>query len=151
ASKKLGPKGAVYAIEPLAKNVKVLLANKLINDADNVTIYPFGASEKEGLLTLMSMGSIASSREASLDDAITANSFEFCYARPIDDVIPTDAPINVIKIDIDGFDYRALLGAQKTLQTSHPDIFAEFFPPGLESYSGVKPIEYLRLMKGLGY
>jgi hypothetical protein len=116
-----------------------------------VTIHPYGASDKEGLITLLSTGSIASSREARLEDAVTINGYELAYARTIDSVIPAAMIVSVIKIDIDGFDYRAVLGATQTLSRSHPHIFAEFAPGHLAQFSGIDPTDYLKLFVELGY
>lgn len=151
ASKRVGPSGRVIAFEPLARNVKLLFANKLINGADNLEIHPYGAGERDGLLTLMSAGSIATSREAELDDALTINGFEFAYVRAIDSVAPRDRPVDVIKIDIDGFDYRAMLGARETLRRSTPQIFCEYAPGHLSQFSGIDPADYLKFFIEHGY
>ncbi len=150
AARKIGASGSVIAIEALARNVRLLLANTKINDLDNVTIVPHGASDREGFVTLMSMGSIASSREAILDDLTTVNAFDLAYATTIDTLLPTK-PVHVIKVDIDGFDYRAMLGAKACLTRSHPEIFAEFAPALLSQFSGIKPADYLKFFLDCGY
>jgi FkbM family methyltransferase len=151
ASRAVGDTGAVFAFEPLARNVRLLLANKLLNKADNTTVLPFGASEQQGFVSLMSMGSIASSREVELSDVTQVNSLEFAYVLALDMFIPDDLPIDVIKIDIDGYDFRAMMGARRTLERHHPHVFAEYLPSLLRELSGVEPSDYLELYRSCGY
>lgn len=151
AARRVGPRGHVVALEPLPRNVRLLLANTRINAADNVRVLPFGAAEREGFITLLSIGSIASSRETDLDDVTTVNGFEVAYAKTLDGVVPDERPVDVLKIDIDGFDHRALLGARQVLTRSHPRLFAEFAPALLAEFSRIQPIQYLKLMLDYGY
>lgn len=49
-------------------------------------------------------------------------------AVPLDDVLPRGAPIDVLKIDTDGFDGRILAGARRTLATEQPVVVFEWSP-----------------------
>ncbi|HWF01157.1 MAG TPA: FkbM family methyltransferase [Caulobacteraceae bacterium] len=150
ASRRVGGEGRVIAIEPLARNVKLLFANKTANQADNIEIHPYGVGDREGLITLLSTGSIASSRETQLDDVLTTNGFEIGYARTLDQIL-AGRSAELIKIDVDGFDHKAMVGARETLSRYHPEVFCEFAPGHLETFSGVAPEAYLRLFRDHGY
>jgi len=151
AAKAVGPSGQVIALEPLARNVKLLLANARTNAADNVLILPFGASDSDGFITLLATGSTASSRETQLEDLTSASALEIAYSLTVDSVAPEDRPIDIVKIDSHGFDHRAMVGAQESLQRSHPQVFAKFAPGPLAEFSQIDPIEYLRLFQAAGY
>ena len=59
--------------------------------------------------------------------------------------------IDFIKIDIQGFDYFALLGMKKTIERSKKVIlYGEFWPYGLKK-SGITPLEYLNLLEKMGF
>jgi hypothetical protein len=79
------------------------------------------------------------------------NSLEFAYVLALDMFIPDDLPIDVIKIDIDGYDFRAMMGARRTLERHHPHVFAEYLPSLLRELSGVEPSDYLELYRSCGY
>jgi FkbM family methyltransferase len=54
-----------------------------------------------------------------------------------------------IKLDIEGFEYYALQGAQQTINLYHPVIFIE--DNGLSSRYGINPMEAIRLLESWGY
>lgn len=148
AAQLVGPSGRVLAFEPLQRNIRLLIANQEINAAKNVKIYPFGASDREGFLTLLAMGSIASSRPASFEDVTTVNALDLTYAKRIDDAL--EVVPDVIKVDIDGFDYPAMMGAKQAL-LGCKHVFAEFAPGPLEEMSKISPQEYLNLYESAGF
>ncbi len=49
-------------------------------------------------------------------------------AVPLDDVLPDGAPIDVLKVDTDGFDGRILAGARRTLVAEQPVVVFEWSP-----------------------
>jgi hypothetical protein len=59
--------------------------------------------------------------------------------------------VDVVKIDVEGAEHRALTGATTMLREKRPDVFSEFAPVGLKEVSGVAPEEYLQLLLGIGY
>jgi hypothetical protein len=59
--------------------------------------------------------------------------------------------IDLIKIDIEGNEYRAIQGAAGTIRRSTPVIVSEFSVCGLEAISRVEPEMYLELLRSFGY
>lgn len=62
----------------------------------------------------------------------------------VDSVVPSECPVDLIKVDVEGHEFGALSGATATLERWHPKIIFECLPatdPG--------PIEFL--LRGLGY
>lgn len=55
---------------------------------------------------------------------------EFVAARPLDDVLAHESigPIDVLKIDVDGFDGEVLIGGRRTLREQRPAVIFEWHP-----------------------
>jgi len=73
--------------------------------------------------------------------------------RPVDDVLSELGieEVNFVKIDIQGYEQKAISGFQKTLARSQNVILlSEFWPKGLTE-SGGSPQEYLQMLKNLGF
>jgi hypothetical protein len=67
------------------------------------------------------------------------------------DVIVGDRKVDVIKIDIEGHEYSAMLGAAELLSRCHPTIFTEYSSDFQRVGSGVDGTTYLRLLLDYGY
>jgi FkbM family methyltransferase len=150
AARRVGSAGRVIAFEPNPTALKVLLLNTR-PEGDRVRVYPFAVSDQEGFLSLMRIGSIASSKRVAEDELRYPSDVTLTYAVRLDDILRAERRIDVLKCDIDGHDYRAMQGGLATLARTRPIVFAEFNPGTLRSFSEVEPGEYLRLFTGLDY
>jgi hypothetical protein len=73
--------------------------------------------------------------------------------RPVDDVLAEIGieEVNFVKIDIQGYEQKAITGFQKTLARSQNVILlSEFWPQGLKEAGG-DAHEYLQMLKNLGF
>jgi FkbM family methyltransferase len=73
--------------------------------------------------------------------------------RPVDDVLAEIGieQVNFVKIDIQGYEQKAISGFQKTLERSQNVILlSEFWPKGLKEAGGSAQ-EYLQMLKNLGF
>ena len=73
--------------------------------------------------------------------------------RPVDDVLDELGidEVNFVKIDIQGYEQKAISGFQKTLARSQNVILlSEFWPKGLQEAGG-NPHEYLQMLENLGF
>ena len=69
----------------------------------------------------------------------------------LDDYFRHNECVDFIKMDIQGYEYHALLGMKETIKRSHPIvIFSEFWPYGLRK-AGSDANEYLVLLKEMGF
>jgi FkbM family methyltransferase len=151
AARCVGPEGRVFAFEPSSVNVKALALNKILNQADHLTIYPFALSDTEGLLSLMKIVSIASTRALEAPDLEYLNDVDVVYATRLDALLSSTPRVDVIKCDIDGHDYRAMKGATGLIERFRPVIVAELNPNTLPGCSGCDADEYMRFLLGFGY
>lgn len=74
-------------------------------------------------------------------------------ARPVDEVLEEMGitEVNFVKIDIQGYEQKAISGFQKTLARSqHVILMSEFWPKGLREAGG-EASGYLQMLNGLGF
>jgi FkbM family methyltransferase len=147
----VGPSGSVYSWEPSPDNVKMLYASQLENAFTNIHIIQAAATEATTLLKYFrssSNGNVAEVNDLCPKDAL---SVETVLGLRIDDIVPRSAKIGFMKIDVEGFEVKALAGALDTIQRNRPIVVSEFSPPQLQMGSGASGEEYLSLFVELGY
>ena len=146
----VGPSGSVTAIEPNPVSAKLLEASRRANSFDNVIVLQVAAGRALGLLVLHGsygnvMTSAAPAEAAALLNSTTVPSFK------VDDLIPRNKNIDFVKIDVEGAEYNALLGASDLIKRCHPTIVSEFSPSTMPGISGVDGRQYLRFLLDFGY
>jgi FkbM family methyltransferase len=141
----VGPSGRVYAFEPYQLNVKLLYLSARVNAFEHISVFPFAASDAEGLLAFDNVGSNGhvTTPRADLSSVLTTT---LVYAARLDAVLRDVPRVDVIKIDVEGTEYRALRGGVELLARSRPTIVSEFSPPAIAALSGVDGESYLRLL-----
>jgi FkbM family methyltransferase len=74
-------------------------------------------------------------------------------SRTLDSIIFEHPPdrVDLLKIDTDGFDFRVLGGAERTLAEFKPVILFEYSPEHYEKIGRVSPMECFSYLAGLGY
>ncbi len=144
------PSGSVMAIEPNPENAKLVELSRRANGFENVTIVQAGAGRELGLLVLNTAYSNGTTSALSGDAAELADATTVPCLR-IDDIVPADRQIGFIKIDIEGAEYNALLGASDLIRRCHPVIVSEFSPGLMQGISGVSAQEYLKFVLAFGY
>jgi FkbM family methyltransferase len=153
AATRVGSAGRVYAFEPSPVNCKLLSLSLVANSMANVAIFPAAVSDVEELLLYDAIGSngVISTMPT---DAGSANDLilrTIVRSVVLDRVLGDLDRLDVVKIDVEGAEYRALKGATGLLQAKRPLVFSEFAPVRLRQVSGVEPEEYLQLLVGIGY
>ncbi len=124
-----GPGGFVYGFEPDEKNYKNVSRNIELNDFQNLHVFNLGVSDSMQTLKLFrvdphnrGMNRILSEAEAAQYDDFTTIEVD-----TIDNVIAENgiAKVDVVKIDIEGYEMHALRGAKELLTTHKPKLFIE--------------------------
>ena len=126
ASKLIGMEGKVISFEPFKKNYKALINNVAINNLTNIQSENIAVGEREGEIDLyydsseMNLG-MASTKfiENSYSEKAAVITLD-SYFR--DNLI---SRIDFIKIDIEGHEYKALLGMKNLLLRFHPTLLIE--------------------------
>ena len=123
ASKKIGDKGKIFSFEPNFKTYKFLEGNIKHNNCKNIKTYNLALGEK------------SSEQYFSNDFADESNSIQqdkngiLIKMKTVDEIIPNDLKINLMKIDVLGYEKFVLLGAEKTLKNTDCVHF-----PAIEDY-----------------
>lgn len=143
------PQGHHFGFEPIpsyASFLKEKYANK-----NNVHIFHLALSEKEGKTTfnyVKSNPAYSGIKARKFDRASEkVEVIEVDLAR-LDDILPKNLPINLIKIDVEGAEMLVLRGARKTIDTFHPVVIFEHGLGGADVY-GFNPIDVYSFFDGL--
>ena len=150
AARLVGPHGTVVAVEPNARNVRLMEASRRANGFGHMTVLQVAAGCANGLLVLNT--SYSNGTTSGLPDGEAAlMSAETVPALRIDALLPEGRRIDLIKIDVEGAEYTALLGCEATIRRDKPRIVSEFSPDQMPGISGISGVGYLRWLIGLGY
>jgi len=145
AASLVGTAGRVIAFEPNADNCELIRMSIEANGFRNVVLHPFAVSDADSEFALDVTGSNGALREERRAGDIIVRSVVF-------DVCVSGEPrIDIIKMDIEGFEGRALQGMKQTIARHRPVLFSEFAPDDLVRRSRVQPYEYLKQLVDLGY
>jgi FkbM family methyltransferase len=152
AAFRVGPAGVVDAFEPnpaCCRRIESALAG---NDISHVRLHPIGLSDATGTLVLSilqnhtGMGTLA-----TVDSSAAVTARVDVPVRVADDVLLSDPrPIVLMKIDVEGFEARALRGMREVLKRDKPIVTTEVVPEWLER-AGSNVRELVELMRAAGY
>lgn len=112
----------------------VSYVNSLIkkNQIANTSIYPFGLSDEDGIMSLFADNSYASGASVIENFRKTGKKIEYKLNIPVlkgDNFFKTfKDDIGIIKIDVEGFESSVLHGLEETLATHMPFIICEVLP-----------------------
>ncbi len=147
AAKKVGPTGKVYAFEPLLKNFKLLKKNVQVNGYINVIAVNKAVSNRNGTSKLFLSREDNFGDQRIYDPEGNRSSITIGTVRLDSYFKNKDQKINMIKMDIQGAEVKALTGAQAILRkNNHLKLFTEFWPKGLRQ-CGSSGQQYLDLLR----
>ena len=115
ASHLAGPEGRVYAFEPVARNLALLRRHIELNEITNVEISPVAVAERAGAARF----SVAAS--PAMGGLATEGGIEVPTVT-LDEIAAATRPPSFIKMDIEGGESAALIGARHLLRASRPTI-----------------------------
>jgi FkbM family methyltransferase len=117
----VGPAGLVVALEPFPETFEILSENVRSNDLQNIVCLDVAALE-EPLACRMETGGTGHSGLTR----ITTTGGGHISARTLDDVRrEIDRRVSFVKLDIEGAELRALLGARRILAEDRPTFVCE--------------------------
>ena len=123
------------------------------NFSDKADIFPYALSNENKKTTfqhVISNPTYSGLRQRQYKGEETINEIEV-EVRKLDDIVNSQLPITLIKIDVEGGEYDVLRGASATLNKWHPHIIFEHGVGGADKY-GIKPGDVYDFLTGsLGY
>lgn len=147
------PDSRVLAFEPVPENYHFLLDNVNTNGVSARVLAEMQAvGEREGELVLHLSNRQIGTHSASAENTEECSGTTIVPMTDLDSYLKTHdmPPVDLMKIDIEGYDGFALRGAVATLRKDRPTIFIEFNPSAL-SNCGFEPHELLELIAAHGY
>jgi len=118
ASACVGPSGKVFAFEPLPENLVYLEKHSILNHCTNVSVHRMAVSDRSAKLRFQRGEDRSASQLSEYGDldinAISLDEFVYRDSNP--------AP-HVVKIDVEGAEFKVLCGARRLLQENRPIIF----------------------------
>ncbi len=155
AAQIVGQKGQVFAIEPSGREFKHLQKNVELNRQRNIRPLRLAIGDQEGFQTLR----VAAIPRTGHNTLLTKFSYEDTALESVEEVKVTtiDALIksekisrlDVVKLDIEGYELPAIMGAMRTLEEFHPTLLVEMLARNEESTKQVHAL-WARL-QSLGY
>lgn len=155
AADRVGPTGRVHAFEPRAETARLLdrsIADNGFSDRVTLHVTALGAEDGESRLlgseTSTNLGGFRLARDA--DEAFPRMTSETVSLTALDS-LPIEAPVRLIKLDVEGAEPQVLEGARRLIARDRPLILSEVFAPGLRHVSSQEPADYAALVAELGY
>lgn len=155
ASKKVGKSGLVISIEPSSREFERLQSNVEINQLQNVRMMQTAVSRLEGNADLL----VATNDHAGHNtlgnfayDGIILKQKEHVTVKTIDNIVSELGlqSLDVIKMDIEGSEFLALEGAERTLKNFKPTLMLELFNETLK-HQGCNGDMIFQFLTSLGY
>ena len=146
----VGPTGRVFAFEPGPQNLELLLFNLAVNAIACARVYPLALSERDQVLSYYAEGGNGCARPFD-GDAAALGRAALIQACALDEVLPPGARVDVMKMDAEGGEGAALLGARRCIEANRPVVTLEFAPDMLPLASGMTGLDLLQLVRDLGY
>jgi len=147
---RIAPEGTHYAFEPLP-HLHAALASKYAGAA-NVRLFEVALSESPGKATFQHVvtnpaySGLLRRKYARDDEEIVE--IPVTLAR-LDDLLPPDAPVRLVKIDVEGAELQVLKGATATLKRCRPYVVFEHGRGAADCY-GTTPGQVYDLLAGCG-
>ena len=153
AARTVGEGGRVISVEPNPRNAGLLRRSAEVNRFSQLKVVAVAAGDTHGFGALETDGS--NGRIVAIDQEITealACSFVVPLRR-LDEIIENagDPHVDVMKIDVEGFELAALRGGRRIIERDRPVIVSEFFPRALLATGGIDPESYLEALREAGY
>jgi len=145
-SRCVGPTGLVYSFEPSPDNFRRLSA--ATRDLSNVRLTQAAVGERSGESKLYVSDKLNVDHRAYKADGDSRRAVPTEMVA-LDDYFKSGQRVDLIKMDIQGYELHALRGGQRVLQ-ENPDVnlLLEFWPAGLEQ-AGVGWEELIEMLQGL--
>jgi len=152
ASRYVGDEGRVLAVEPNPLSFVFLKYNVLLNARRNIKIYNVALGEEEREITFCH-NSRASNLSKVTEDIIEKNKcdMEIRVRQTTLDRLIGNERVDLIRMDVEGFEYRILKGARGLLsRQDNLMLFMELHPASISAYGGDME-EFFRELEGYGF
>jgi len=143
--KQIGPSGRLFAFEPQRIVNQQLSGNMILNNIYNAIVVHAALGQEQGLTTMspvpydLDWVNIGDTSVGEGGDEVQVITLDMIDSQP-----------DFIKMDVQGYELFALLGAENTIKQSLPDIFIEIEEHQLAKFNVTKE-QLLNYIKSFGY
>lgn len=147
-ARQVGPAGVVHAFEPEMENYRRLSINMQLNGLGQVQVHQTALGAETRVASLhLSTHNIGMHR--LYESVCCAGPAQQVSVRRLDDLMASER-VDLIKIDIEGYEWMAMSGARECLRANRQIVVvSEYCAPAMLE-AGISPLAYLRLMSDLG-
>ena len=123
-----GSSGQVFSFEPLAYLQKKFQRNVSLNRLDNITLFPFALSDQPGEISLQINEYNWNQGTFNLNERQESGTQQTISVRVADQIkeIAALQHLDLVKIDVEGFEFHVIRGLKETLLKFHPRIIFEY-------------------------
>jgi FkbM family methyltransferase len=148
---KKNPDGNIIAFEPYHVNHNVLTENVSLNKFKNISCFQMGlgASNTTSHLSRINdrnLGMVQINNNQIHNNTNSINITTLDYFLTQENI----SQIDLIKVDIEGYEYEFLKGAEQTLKSFFPTLFIEICDKNLRKYN-TTPNQVIDFLENLGY
>lgn len=153
AASLVGETGRVIAVEPNRDNCALIEMSIEANGWKHITVLPYAAAEAEQIFQLDTGGAGSNGRVIDNSPLATPGSGapNPVQAVVLDQMLADEARLDVVKLDIEGAEPRAVAGMMGLLQRHRPVLLLEFSPNLIQITSHVTPQAFLEQLHALAY
>lgn len=136
---KVCPNGVIIGFEPDSKNFLKAKKNLKLNNFDNVTVINKGLGDKPAKMKLFRVNENNAGMNRVLSDSASKNNANLIFNEveiiTLDNFIQEKdiAQIDLIKIDVEGFELKVLNGAEQLMRKHLPILFIELDDENLKA------------------
>jgi len=126
-SRLVGATGHVFSIEPCTPILKKLRRNVALNKIENITILPYALSDESGNVTLFWREEDTNEGQATFWANGATNTTEMVRTVTLDQLVSEYnlSAVHLLKLDIQGAEFKALQGGYNTLLKHKPILIFE--------------------------
>jgi FkbM family methyltransferase len=148
----VGSEGQVHAFEPQRNLAELIQAQAVLNGLPNVTVHPVGVGDESAELALcnpLSAHTGTATLRAVVKDGLELGRVQVVRADDRLTDISSTARV-FIKIDVEGFEYKALQGLQRLLSLEKVAVLVEITNDWL-SEMGTSAIDLYQMLESYGF
>ena len=148
ASKAVGEKGIVYAVEANPATVPILQTNIELNNCKNIELLPVALSDVQGKALLFENWEVNRGGASLISQSDDQKGVEVKMER-LDDLFAENTTIDLVKIDVEGFEPQVIRGGMNWFKKQLP-VFIIEVSEKREKEIGPSPKEIMELVQTIG-
>lgn len=151
-AKIVGDSGTVFSFEPESNNYKKLENNIKLNSFKSIVLNNIGLADKNSLLKIYNIEERNCGMNRILDNGPENDFLGEIEVVKLDEYIANNniSKVDLVKIDVEGYEYNVLKGSNSLLKELHPILFIELDDNNLKM-QGDCALDLIKLLCNLNY